>query len=329
EGALAEYKAVYAKDPSAPVLAKLAELQVHQGNGKEAIRMIETSDHKNDTTVQYALAKARVSTYDQEKAREILEALIRGNSYHAGYYFYRGLSYYQERDWSKAKKDFDQALKYNPDYMEAVFHIGLCLMKEGRVADAKNYFKELSQHSNSAWQAKGFMGLGLAFESERKWEAAENFLSKSVNADPSAENSSYLAKVLLKLRRPGDAERHARKAMELNPSLPAAVQAMSDVLLAQNRKADALALNKKALQENPNSCEILISSAKINFAAGNFETSRSNSTYAITLCPEEATPYFYVGAVADKKYNKKEAKDMFKAFRKHGGDEAMVPADYR
>jgi tetratricopeptide (TPR) repeat protein len=213
--------------------------------------------------------------------------------------------------------------------MEAVYHTGLCLMKEGRTADAKNYFKELSQHSNGVWQAKGFMGLGLAFESERKWEAAENFLSKSVNAGPEAENSSHLAKVLLKMRKPGDAERHARKALELNPGLPTAVQAMGDVLLAQNRKAEALALTKKALQENPNSCELLISSAKINFAVGNYETSRSNSTYAISICPEEATPYFYAGAVADKKYNKKEAKDMFKAYRKLGGDEAMVPADYR
>jgi predicted Zn-dependent protease len=115
----------------------------------------------------------------------------------------------------------------------------------------------------------------------------------------------------------------------MNPGLPSAVQAMGDVLLARNRKSEALSLTKKALQENPNSCELLISSAKINFAAGNYETSRSNSTYAISICPDEATPYFYVGAVADKKYNKKEAKSMFKAFRKHGGDEVMVPAEYR
>jgi hypothetical protein len=33
--------------------------------------------------------------------------------------------------------------------------------------------------------------------------------------------------------------------------------------------------------------------------------------------------------VADKKYQKKEAKDYFKAFKKHGGDEGMLPADYR
>jgi tetratricopeptide (TPR) repeat protein len=329
EAALAEFNAVYAKDPSAPVLAKLAELQIHKGNGKEAVRIIETSDHKDDTTVQFALAKARIATYDQEKAREILERLIRANRYHAGYYHYRGLSYYQERNYAKAKKDFDQALKFNPDHMEAVYHTGLCLMKEGRTADAKNYFKELSQHSNPVWQAKGFMGLGLAFESEKKYEAAENFLSKSVNADATAEGLAYLAKVLLKLRKPGDAGRNAAKALELNPGLPTAVMAMADVMLAQNRKAEALALTKKSLQENPNSCELLISSAKINFAAGNYETSKSNSTYAISICPEEATPYFYVGAVADKKYNKKEAKDMFKAFRKHGGDEVMVPAEYR
>ncbi|MDB5104108.1 MAG: hypothetical protein JWP91_1797, partial [Fibrobacteres bacterium] len=90
-----------------------------------------------------------------------------------------------------------------------------------------------------------------------------------------------------------------------------------------------LALAKKALEGNPNSCELLIGSAKINFAAGNYETSKSNSTYAMSICPEEASPYYYAGVVADKKYQKKEAKDFFRAFRKHGGDEGMLPADYR
>ncbi|HKP95407.1 MAG TPA: tetratricopeptide repeat protein [Fibrobacteria bacterium] len=329
EAALAEFNSVFAKDPSAPVLAKLAELQINKGNSREAIRTIESSEYKDDSTVQFALAKARIETRETEKAREVLERLIRANKYSAPYYHYRGLAYYYDHNYAKAKKDFDQALKYNPDYMDAVYHIGLCLLRDGSPADAKNYFKELSQHANANWQAKGFLGLAMAFESEKKYEAAENFLQKSVNADESPEALSLLARVLLKMRKPTEAEKHARKALELQPGNATAVVAMGDVLLAQNRKADALTLAKKALEGNPNSCELLIGSAKINFAAGNYETSKSNSTYAISICPEEASPYYYAGVVADKKYQKKEAKDYFKAFKKHGGDEGMLPADYR
>ncbi|MDB5047824.1 MAG: repeat protein, partial [Fibrobacteres bacterium] len=329
EAALAEFNAVFAKDPSAPVLAKLAELQINKGNSREAIRTIENSEYKEDTTVQFSLAKARIETRETEKAREVLERLIRVNKYSAAYYHYRGLSYYYDHNYGKAKKDFDQALKFNPDYMDAVYHIGLCLLRDGSPADAKNYFKELSQHANATWQAKGFLGLAMSFESEKKYEAAENFLQKSVIADESPEALSLLAKVLLKMRKPTEAEKHARRALELQPGNATAVVAMGDVLLAQNRKPDALALAKKALEGNPNSCELLIGSAKINFAAGNYETSKSNSTYAISICPEEASPYYYAGVVADKKYQKKEAKDFFRAFRKHGGDEGMLPADYR
>ncbi|MEO6094600.1 MAG: tetratricopeptide repeat protein, partial [Fibrobacteria bacterium] len=329
EAALAEFNAVFAKDPSAQVLAKLAELQINKGNNREAIRTIEGSEFKDDTTVQFSLAKARIATRETDKAREVLERLIRINKYSAPYYHYRGLSYYYDRNFDKAKKDFDQALKYNPDFMDAVYHIGLCLMKDGRTADAKNYFKELSQHANASWQAKGFLGLAMSFETEKKYEAAENFLQKSINAEQTPEGESLLAKVLLKMRKPTDAEKHARKALEIQPGNATAVVAMSDVLLSQNRKTEALSLTKKALEGNPHSCELLIGSAKINFAAGNYETSRSNSTYAISLCPEEASPYYYAGVVADKKYQKKEAKDYFKAFKKHGGDEGLLPADYR
>ena len=329
EAALAEFNAVFAKDPSAPVLAKLAELQINKGNNREAIRTIEGSEFKDDTTVQFSLAKARIATRETDKAREVLERLIRINKYNAAYYHYRGLSFYYDRNYDKAKRDFDLALKYNPDYMDAVYHIGLCLLKDGSPADAKNYFKELSQHSNVSWQAKGFLGLAMSFESEKKYEAAENFLQKSIAAEESPEGLSLLAKVLLKMRKPTEAEKNARRALELQPGNATAVVAMGDVLLAQNRKPEALALAKKALEGNPGSCELLIGSAKINFAAGNYETSKSNSTYAISICPEEASPYYYAGVVADKKYQKKEAKDYFKAFKKHGGDEGMLPADYR
>jgi tetratricopeptide (TPR) repeat protein len=329
EAALAEFNAVYAKDPSPAVLAKLAELQINKGNDREAIRLIEGSDYKSDTTVQFSLAKARVATRETERAREVLERLIKINKYNAGYWHYRGLTYYYDHNYAKAKKDFDQALDINQDYMDAVYHIGLCLMKDGKTTDAKNYFKELSQHANASWQAKGFLGLAMAFESERKYEAAENFLQKSVAADEDPESLSLLAKVLLKMRKPGEAEKNARRALDMQPGNSMAVAALGDVLLAQNRKADAVSLVKKALEGNPNSCDLLIGSAKINFAAGNYETSKQNSTYAISICPEEASPYYYAGVVADKKYDKKQAKDFFKAFRKHGGDEGMLPADYR
>ncbi len=329
EAALAELNAVFAKDPSAPVLAKLAELQINKGNNREAIRLIEGSDFNQDTTVQFSLAKARIATRETDKAREVLERLIRINKYNPGYYHYRALSYYYDHNYSKAKKDFDQTLNINPDYMDAVYHIGLCLLKDGRPADAKNYFKELSQHANANWQAKGFLGLAMAFESEKKYEAAENFLQKSITADEDPEALSLLAKVLLRMRKPSEAEKNARRALELQPGNSMAVASMGDVLLAQNRKAEAVSLVKKALEGNPNSCELLIGSAKVNFAAGNYETSKSNSTYAISICPEEASPYYYAGVVADKKYQKKEAKDFFRAFKKHGGDEGMLPADYR
>ena len=91
EAALAEFNAVFAKDPSAPVLAKLAELQINKGNSAKPSALIEGSEFKEDSTVQFALAKARIATRETEKARDVLDRLIRTNKYNAAYYHYRGL----------------------------------------------------------------------------------------------------------------------------------------------------------------------------------------------------------------------------------------------
>ena len=175
--------------------------------------------------------------------------------------------------------------------MDAVYHIGLCLLKDGSTSDAKNYFKELSQHANASWQAKGFLGLAMSFESEKKYEAAENFLQKSIAADETPEALSLLAKVLLKMRKP-------TRSGEERPQGPGTAarqrhgggRPWATCCWPRTASRRPLSLAKKALEGNPNSCELLIGSAKINFAAGNYETSKSNSTYAISICPEEASP---------------------------------------
>lgn len=329
DAALAEFNTLYSRQKSPRVLAKLAELKVSKGQTKEAMRLIEESGFSNDSTVQYALAKAYVAEGEGDKARDVISRLLSSSKYNAALYHLRGMSYYQDHNCGKAKKDFDQALKYNPDYMESVFYTGICLYKEGENTNAQNYFKELSHHNNVQWAARGYMGMGLVFESEKKMEAAQNYLQKAVTAAELPEAYGHLARIHLKMRKPADAERMARKALEFQPGEPVAVGTLGEVLVAQNRKNEALSLIKKALQENPNSCPLLTSSAKINYAAGNYETSRQNGVYAISLCPDEALPYLYVGLVADKKYNKKEAKESFKKFKKHAGDESLIPTEYR
>ena len=212
--------------------------------------------------------------------------------------------------------------------MPSVFYTGMALLRDGEVEDSQNYFKELSTHPENEWKAKGYLGLAHFFDRQNKPEAVENYLMKSVQFLESPEAFAKLSKTSLNLKKTDAAEKWAKKALELDSDNPKGIAAMAAVLLQKDQKKQALELTTKALKNAPNNCELLIQSAKINFSMGNYQTSKSNSSYAINLCPEEPDPYYFSGIIADRTYQKDEAKKMFKNFVKVGGDKTMVPEGY-
>jgi len=326
--AVAQLKAVYEQEPTAEVQASLADLQLARGNVKEALRVLDGASQA-DPNVQFSLAKARLANNEPQKARILLDALISDNRNNADFYYYHGLSSYQLREWSKAQRDFDQALKINADQMDAVYYSGLCLLKQGKSAEAQNFFKELSQNRKAEWQAKGFLGMANAFNADHKLEAVENYALKSLAAKENTEALSLLARVYLRNRKPQLAEKSARRAIEIKADDAGAMAVLGEALMAMGRKTEALQMINKALQENPNSCELYLGAAKIHFLSGNFESARQNGMNAISNCPEEPGGYFFVALIADKKYDKKSAKKYFNDFVDHGGDKNVVPKDYR
>jgi Flp pilus assembly protein TadD len=86
---------------------------------------------------------------------------------------------------------------------------------------------------------------------------------------------------------------------------------------------------QEAVLNNPNSCELLAGMAKSQYLTGAYQAGRNTSDKAIAICPSEPEPYYYAAVTSDKLRNKKEAEDFFKAFRKAGGDEGMLPEEYR
>ena len=83
------------------------------------------------------------------------------------------------------------------------------------------------------------------------------------------------------------------------------------------------------MEHSPGSCDILAGLAKSQYLMGQYQASRTTSSSAISQCPGEADPYYYAAVTADKLRNRKEAEDYFRAYRKAGGDEELLPQEYR
>lgn len=327
--AMKEYAAVYAADKSPEVLGRYAEALLQAGRAEEAMKVIAASPDPFNPAARFAAAKASLANQEPAKARVILEELQKKEENNPEYHFYLGYAHYLERNYNKAKNEFDAALRYRTDYLEALYYSGLALVKTGRAEAARNYFNELTQRTQADWRAKGFLGVGYVFVAEQKPEAAENYFERSIAAKDNAEAEGALA---LSRRRLGGSEHWeaaAKRAYALDPRQPKAALAESELFLFQGKKSQSLKLMQKALELNPNSCELLAGMAKVQYVTGQYQASHASSAAAISLCPDEPDGYFYAAVTSDKMQNRKEAEDFFKAYRKAGGDEGLLPEDYR
>jgi tetratricopeptide (TPR) repeat protein len=324
-----EYKAAYAAGPAPETLACYVEALVQANRSGEALAVAKSFPDRAHPLARYALAKAYVGNHKPDEARPILEDLAKRDESNADYHHLLGLCYYEDGNYSKAKREFDDVLKYRQDHLEAIYYTGLCGIRMGRPEAARNYFNELAQRTSAEWKSRGLMGVGLSFAAQNKPEAAENFYQRSLAVLETSEAEALLA---LSKRRLGAPEKWvplAKKAYGLDARQPKAVLAMGEALIALGRKREAVKHFRSALVEDPNSCELLAGMAKSQYLTGAFQAARSASATAISACPSEPDPYFYAAITADKLRNRKEAEDYFKAYRKAGGDEEMLPETYR
>jgi tetratricopeptide (TPR) repeat protein len=324
-----EYQAAYAAQPTPETLSRYTEALVQSNRAHEALGIVNAFGDQNNPKVRFALAKAHVGDHQPDKARPILEELVKREENNADYHFLLGLCYYEERNYSKAKREFDEALKYRQDHTEAIYYTGLSGIRLGRAEAARNYFNELAQRTSAEWKARGLLGVGLTFAAQDKPEAAENYYQRSLAILETAEAQALLA---LSKRRLGAPEKWvplAKKAYEMDNRQPKAVQAMGEALIAQGRKREALKHFQDAVINNPNSCDLLAGLAKAQYLTGAFQAGLTTSSTAIRLCPQEPEPYYYAGVASDKLRNKREAEDYFKSFRKAGGSSDLLPEEYR
>lgn len=324
-----EFQAGYAAQPTPEILSRYTEALVQSNRAREALAIVHAFGDQNNPKVRFALAKAHVGDHQPDKARPILEELVKREENNADYHFLLGLCYFEDRNYSKAKREFDEALKYRQDHTEAIYYTGLSGIKLGRAEAARNYFNELAQRTSAEWKARGLMGVGLTFAAQDKPDAAENYYERSLAILETAEAQALLA---LSKRRLGAPEKWvplAKKAYEMDNRQPKAVQAMGEAMMAQGRKREALKHFQEAVINNHNSCDLLAGLAKAQYLIGSFQAGLTTSSTAIRICPQEPEPYFYAGAASDKLRNKREAEDYFKSFRKAGGSSEQLPEEYR
>lgn len=329
QDAVKEFGVAYAAHPTPELLLRYVDALILNNRPQEAMRIANAISPQTEPPAKAALAKAFIANHDAMRARPIVESLLKGDASNAEYHFLMGATWFEMNNYEKAKSQFDDAIRFRQDYPEANFYCGLAFAKLGEGDAARSLFNDLTQRTSAEWKAKGLMGMGLSFSAQKKPEAAESYYQRSLQVVESAEVEALLA---LSRRRLGGSDMWvalAKKAYDLDPNHPKAILAQGEAMITQGKKAQALLLFNKALETNPNSCDLLSGMAKAQFLTGDYKAGKTNSLSAIVVCPQDAAVYYYAGMNADKLHNYKEAEGFFKSYRKAGGDESILPKEFR
>jgi tetratricopeptide (TPR) repeat protein len=143
--------------------------------------------------------------------------------------YQRGLRSLAKNDLPEALKHFAKASMTYPSFYEAQYHVGVAQLKMGRYEEAMQAFQRAVDLSGGRY-APAELGVGaLLYESGNSGEA-ERVIRRSLELDDSLpEGYALLGMVLIRERRPEEAEKSAREALLRRATFAQAYLVLSDV----------------------------------------------------------------------------------------------------
>lgn len=210
-----------------------------------------------------------------------------------------------KQDWPGAIAECREALKFQPDYPEALNLLGAGLYKSGQTDAAIEALERSIQLAPALPQAH--FNLAIALEDKGRLDEATKEYRAAVSAKGAyPEASSALAKLLLRLGKTADAELEVKAALRANPDLADAHYTLARILRLAHRDREAaveFAEVKELNERQPNSVQSSQMSNKgLELAAkGDLTGAASLLREAIALKPDYGVPHYNLGLVlADK-----------------------------
>jgi tetratricopeptide (TPR) repeat protein len=143
--------------------------------------------------------------------------------------YQKGLDRLAKNDLAGSLSHFRKAAAAYPDFYEAFYHLGTVEMKLGRNDEARQAFQKAIDLSGGryAWAEFGYAYLLYL---EGKAEEAERMARKGLEVDQNSANGHViLGMALLRRDRPDEAEKSAHEALLRNPNSAEAYLILSDV----------------------------------------------------------------------------------------------------
>ncbi|PID30277.1 MAG: hypothetical protein CR982_01280 [Candidatus Cloacimonadota bacterium] len=178
-----------------------------------------------------------------------------------------GLSYYNKKEYEKAKKLYKKAIKLNPNYVNPYHNLATIFMNQKKWDDALFYFTKADQFSEK--NINTLYNLGTVWFYKGNFERSEHYYSKVLSLDPkNIETLLNLAKVMKKQENLKEAENYLLKLLKLDNNNFEGVLMLGNILYLEKRYDEAEKYYSIAENINPNHISIYTNLANISFIKG-------------------------------------------------------------
>ena len=212
-----------------------------------------------------------------------------------------GLALYTQSDLVKADAAFAAALKEDPGDIESAQMRGLTLFRLGHPAEAITLLEKPGVSGRIGKTDPNYI-LALCYMDTRRYDDTRHaFAAQFGFAADSAEAYLVTARMLLRREYLPIAADYAKKAIELEPSLPLAHELLGEIALAGNHLDEALADLEQEKAHNPLEGSIYDRLGDAYGRAANYDQAQRSLQEAILLEPNTTGPYILLGKTMLKK----------------------------
>lgn len=171
-----------------------------------------------------------------------------------------GIVMMKRENYAEAEKLFRQTLQILPNYPVAYANLATALSLQGKPEEAEENLEKAVNMSfrevkPQVW-AEAARNLATAYASQGKYEKAlENFKRAVYFAPDRADYRADLALANSSLKSYDEAQKQIEMSLQMNPNDARSYNIYGKILLAQDRKSEAVGLFEKALQLKPDFAE--------------------------------------------------------------------------
>lgn len=249
---------------------------------------------------------ALVDDKEYEEARILAEKLIKERPGAFGPRFDLATIAMREKDFSKAVSLFQQALEIDPDHALARAHLGHAYYRAGKPAEAIIHCREALRLNPDSVDACNTLGIALheaalaepLTQRHAKISEAIDVFRKVVRLAPTFPEGHY--NLGIAVARQGmfeEAIRHYRQALILNAGYVDAHNDLGNALCAQGTPQEAVPHYREALRLDPGFADAHNNLGNVLLATGTPEEARRHYREALRLKPDFADAHNNLGNV--------------------------------